>query len=150
MVQKQNHPSLLRNSYRRYSVKKSVPKNFVTFTGKCLCSSHFIIKASNFTNKRLQLRCFRVIIAKFLRTSIFDNICESVPPPPPALFFFFCNHLFFCNNFQELQTVFFEGGPITNNAPSTYVYPNTIKTFLTPNHLLIKDNFCILLTQHQL
>ena len=25
---------------------------------------------------------------------------------------------------------------ISNNAPLTYVYPNTIKTYLTPNHLL--------------
>ena len=25
---------------------------------------------------------------------------------------------------------------IINNAPLTYIYPNTIKTYLTPNHLL--------------
>ena len=30
----------------------------------------------------------------------------------------------------------FEIELIINNAPLTYVYPNTIKTYLTPNHLL--------------
>ena len=49
---------------------------------------------------------------------------------------FFCNHLFFCSHFEELQTVLFEVELIINNAPLTYVYPNTIKTCVTPNHLL--------------
>ena len=48
----------------------------------------------------------------------------------------FCNHLFFCNHFEELQTVLFKVELIINNASLTYVYPNTIETFLTPNHLL--------------
>ena len=43
---------------------------------------------------------------------------------------------FFCNHFEELQTVFFEVELIINNAILTYVYPNTIETCLTPNHLL--------------
>ena len=43
---------------------------------------------------------------------------------------------FFCNYFEELQTVLIEVKLIINNAPFTYVYPNTIKTYLTPNHLL--------------
>ena len=50
----------------------------------------------------------------------------------------FCSHLlvvFFCSHFEELQTVLFEVELIINNAPLTYIYPNTIKTFLTPNHL---------------
>ena len=42
---------------------------------------------------------------------------------------FFCNHLFFCNHFEELQTVFIPVKLIINNAPLTYVYPNTVKTF---------------------
>ena len=46
---------------------------------------------------------------------------------------FFCNHLFFCNHFEELQTVLFEIELIINNKPLTYVYPNTIET---PNHVL--------------
>ena len=46
------------------------------------------------------------------------------------LFFFFCSH------FEELQTVLFEVELIINNAPLTYVYPNTIEACLTPNHLL--------------
>ena len=48
----------------------------------------------------------------------------------------FCNHLFFCDCFEELQTVLIKVKLIINNAPLTYVYPNTIKTYLTPNHLL--------------
>ena len=33
--------------------------------------------------------------------------------------------------------VLFEAELIINNAPLTYVYPNTIETYLTTNHLLI-------------
>ena len=43
---------------------------------------------------------------------------------------------FFCSHFEELQTVLFEVELIINNAPLTYVYPNTIKTCLTLIHLL--------------
>ena len=50
---------------------------------------------------------------------------------------FFCNHYFFYNHFEELQTVLFKVELIINNAPLAYVYPNTIKTCLTPNHLLL-------------
>ena len=48
----------------------------------------------------------------------------------------YCNHLFFCNHFEELQTVLFEVELIFNNSSLTYVYLNTIETCLTPNHLL--------------
>ena len=49
----------------------------------------------------------------------------------------FCNHfLFFCNNFEELQPVSIRVKLIGNNAPLTYIYSNTIKPYLTPNHLL--------------
>ena len=58
------------------------------------------------------------------------------PPPPPTSFFFFCNHLFFCDHFEELQTKFTEVKLIINNATLAYVYPNTIKTYLTPILLL--------------
>ena len=51
----------------------------------------------------------------------------SVRPP------FVCNHLFFCNHFEELQTVLFEVELIINSKPLTHVYPKTIET---PNHLL--------------
>ena len=47
-----------------------------------------------------------------------------------------CNHLFFCDHFEELNIVFIEVRLIINNPPLTYLYPNTIKTYLTPNHLL--------------
>ena len=44
--------------------------------------------------------------------------------------------LVFFNHFEELQTVLIEVKLIINNAPLTYVYPNTIKTYLTLNHLM--------------
>ena len=48
----------------------------------------------------------------------------------------FLQSLVFCNHFEELQTKLFEVELIINNAPLIYVYPNTIKTCLTPNYLL--------------
>ena len=47
---------------------------------------------------------------------------------------FFATTCFFCDHFEELQTVLIKVKLIINNAPLTY--PNTIKTCLTPNHLL--------------
>ena len=58
---------------------------------------------------------------------------------------FFAITCFFCNHFEELQTVLhvncvthvlFEIELIINNIPLTYIYLNTIETCLTPNHLL--------------
>ena len=52
---------------------------------------------------------------------------------------FFCSHLFcfcfcfFCNHFEELQTILLKVELIINNKPLTYVYPSTIET---PNHLI--------------
>ena len=46
------------------------------------------------------------------------------------------NAPFFCNYFKELETVLFEIELIIINTRSINVYPNTIKTYLTPNHLL--------------
>ena len=43
---------------------------------------------------------------------------------------------FFCGHFEELQIVLTEVKLIINNASLTNVYPSTIKTYLTPNHLL--------------
>ena len=43
------------------------------------------------------------------------------------------------NHFEELQTVLFEVELIINNAPLTYVYPNTIEICLTPNHFLFSE-----------
>ena len=49
----------------------------------------------------------------------------------------FYNHLLFSEHFEELQTVLLiQVELIINNASLTYVYPNTIETCLTPNHLL--------------
>ena len=48
----------------------------------------------------------------------------------------FCSHLIFCNHFEELQIVLIEVKLIISNAPLTYVYTNTIKTYLTSNQLL--------------
>ena len=49
---------------------------------------------------------------------------------------YFLQSLAFCNHFEELQTKLSEVELIINNAPLIYVYPNTIKTCLTPNYLL--------------
>ena len=49
---------------------------------------------------------------------------------------FFAITYFFCNHFEELQTVLLEVELIINNASLTYAYLNTIKTCLTPNYLL--------------
>ena len=38
---------------------------------------------------------------------------------------------------EELQTMLFQVELIINNAPLTYVYPNTVETCLTPNYLLL-------------
>ena len=50
---------------------------------------------------------------------------------------FFGITYFFCNHFEELQTVLFEDELIISDALLTYVYPNTIQTCLTPNHWLL-------------
>ena len=49
---------------------------------------------------------------------------------------YFLQSLVFCNHFEELRTKLFEVELIINNARLIYVYPNTIKTCLTPNYLL--------------
>ena len=59
------------------------------------------------------------------------------PPHPPRPLSLFCNHQIFCDHFEELQTVLTDVKLIINSAPLTYVYPNTIKTYLTTNHLLL-------------
>ena len=55
-------------------------------------------------------------------------------------------HLFFLQSFEELQAVLSEVELIINNAPLTYVYPNT-QSFVV---IYLADNYYILLTQHQL
>ena len=42
----------------------------------------------------------------------------------------------FFNHFAELEIVLFEVELIINNSQLKYVYPNTKKTCLSPNHLL--------------
>ena len=60
--------------------KKSVFKNFAIFTGKHLCWSLFLLKFlfNSFIKNRLQDRCSPVNIAKFLWTSILENISERL------------------------------------------------------------------------
>ena len=57
--------------------------------------------------------------------------------PPPPFRYFLQSLNFFCNHFEELQTELLEVELIVNNAPLSYVCPNTIETCLTPNHLLV-------------
>ena len=49
---------------------------------------------------------------------------------------YFLQSLVFCNHFVEAETVLFKVELIINNAPLTFIYPNTIQTCLTPSHLL--------------
>ena len=63
--------------------KKAVLKNFPIFTEKHLRWSLFLIKnaglqSRNFIKKRLQHRFFSENIAKFLRASVLENICERL------------------------------------------------------------------------
>ena len=68
--------------------KIDVLKNFEIFTGKHLCWSLFLTKLQGFRPKRrLQHRCFPVIIAKFLRIPSFKNICERLPACAVDYFF---------------------------------------------------------------
>ena len=62
-----------RSSHQSRSKIKSVLKNFVIFTEKHLCWSHI--------KKRLQQKCFLENIAKFLRASLLENICERLLLP---------------------------------------------------------------------
>ena len=62
---------------------------------------------------------------------------------------FFYNHLFFCDHFQELQTVLIKVKLIINNALLTYVYPNTIKTYLHTIICCLADSYYVILTQHR-
>ena len=60
--------------------KKAVPKSFLTFKGKQLCWSLFLIKLETFRSATLLKRdsnidVFPVNIAKFLRTPLLKNIC---------------------------------------------------------------------------
>ena len=68
---------------RRCSIKKTLLKNFATFTEKHLCWILFInknpgLQTCNFIKKRLQHRCFLDSTAKFFRTTILKNICERL------------------------------------------------------------------------
>ena len=64
------------------STPSKVLKNLAIFTGKQLCWSLIFnkveIKKETLLKKRLQDRCFPVNIAKFLKTSIFKNICKRL------------------------------------------------------------------------
>ena len=50
----------------------------------------------------------------------------------PSLFF---TITCFCNHSAEAETVLCKVELIINNAPLTYIYPNTIQTCLTLSHL---------------
>ena len=74
--------SFYRSSPQRCSVKKSVLKNFIKFTGKHLCQGLFLIKF--LLTKRLWHRCFLVNFVKFSRTLFYiiplDNcFCFYIP-----------------------------------------------------------------------
>ena len=65
---------LLPKPATRVFYKKAVYKNFAIFLGKHLCWSLFSIKLQTFRDPNTGV----VNIAKFLRTSIFKNICKRL------------------------------------------------------------------------
>ena len=74
----------VRSSHRRCSVKKSVLRNFVKFTGKHLCQRLFFNKAvglrpATLLKRSLWHRCFLVNFAKVLRTPFLQNAAGRLP-----------------------------------------------------------------------
>ena len=49
----------------------------------------------------------------------------------------FLQSLFFCDHFEQLQTVVIEVKLIINNAPLTYIHPNSIKEYLIPKSFVV-------------
>ena len=61
------------------NIKLFCCKNSKSSQWRCSVKEHvFNNFGCNFIKKRLQHRCFLVKLAKFLRTSIFKNICERL------------------------------------------------------------------------
>ena len=73
---------------------------------------------------------------EYYRDGYREESRRAPPLPPPSYFWQSLVFHFFWNHFEELQTILFEIEVIINNAPLTYVFPNTIETCLTPNNLL--------------
>ena len=70
-----------RRSHWRCSVEKGILKKFTNFTGKHLkvpFNKVAVLRACNFSKKRLQHRCFPIKFAEVLRTYILKNICERL------------------------------------------------------------------------
>ena len=72
-----NYSTIFRSSHRRCSIKKTILKHFVIFTGKHLCRGLFFNKdaghqACNFIKKRPQHRYFLANIGKFIRRPILN------------------------------------------------------------------------------
>ena len=70
--------NLSRNSHRRCSVRKGVPRNFGKFLGKYLYQSLFFNKVAGLSlatllKRKLWHRCFPVNFAKFLRIPFLQN-----------------------------------------------------------------------------
>ena len=116
---------------------------FFTDTIKCVLDCSFFLYV-------IRLRKFMVSHLSLTFWILKDEWCKIVEGFQILLTWdrsiyypFFCSHLFFCNHFEDLQTVLTEVKLIINNAPLTY--QNTIKICLTLNHLLL-----FILTQDQL
>ena len=67
-----------KSSHRMCSVRKGFLRNFTKFTGKHLCQSLFFnkvtgLRLATLLKKKLWLRCFLVIFAKFLRTTFLQK-----------------------------------------------------------------------------
>ena len=72
-----------RSSYQRCSIRKSVLRNFATFTRKHQCHSLFFdkvagLRPATLLEKRLWHRFFSVNFAKFLRTPFSQNTSSAL------------------------------------------------------------------------
>ena len=67
-----------KSSHRRCSIKKPVLKNFAILYLEFLFNKFLGLEVCDFIKRRLQLSCFPLNIAKFLRTPILKNICERL------------------------------------------------------------------------
>ena len=86
------------------------------------CDFKIIIKRLlNFMGDRKKLTntwitWFKIRLIIWYRGGFRGGASGEPPPPPP---FFFLQSLFFCDHFEELQTVFIEVKLIFNNVPLT-------------------------------
>ena len=85
-------------------MRKSVPRNFIKFTGKYLCQSLFFnkvaaLRPATLLKNRLWHRCFPVNFVKFLRTPFYTEHLWWLLPDCSNFFQFFLCSTILCSSF---------------------------------------------------